>query len=188
MKQGRLFVISAPSGAGKSTLIERIRPLFPEMVYSISCTTRQPRGKEKDGVHYYFLTRRRFEEMIAHDDFLEFKEVHGNLYGTPAKPVKEAIELGGAMILDIDVMGAQEVFKRVPNAVSIFVNAPSSEELEKRLRARGTDSEESIHTRMNNAVREIEWGGTFQYQVVNDDLDRAVEELASIIRKESGGC
>jgi guanylate kinase len=158
------------------------------MVYSISCTTRRPRGEEKDGVHYYFLTRRRFEEMIANDDFLEFKEVHGNLYGTPAKPVKEVLDRGGAMILDIDVMGAQEVLKRIPEAVSIFVNAPSSEELEKRLRARGADSEASIQVRMNNAVREMELGSAFQYQIVNDDLGKAVEELASIISKESGGC
>lgn len=186
MKQGRLFVISAPSGAGKSTLIDRIRPLFPDMVYSISCTTRQPRGEEKDGIHYHFIARDRFEAMIRNRDFLEFKEVHGQLYGTPAKPVKEVLEQGGTMILDIDVMGAQEVFKRIPKAVGVFVNAPSLEELEKRLRARGTDSEESIRTRMNNAVREIEVGSAFQYQIVNDDLEKAVEELVSIIRKESG--
>jgi len=188
MRQGRLFVVSAPSGAGKSTLIDRIRQLFPEMAYSISCTTRQSRGAEKDGIHYYFLTRERFEAMIRNGEFLEFKEVHGNLYGTPAKPVIEVLKQGQAMILDIDVMGAQEVFKRIPAAVGIFVNAPSLDELEKRLRARGTDSEESIRTRMDNAVREIEVGSTFQYQIVNDDLQKAVEELASIIRKESGVC
>jgi len=186
MKQGRLFVISAPSGAGKSTLIDRIRPLFPEMVYSISCTTRQPRGGEKDGVHYYFLTLDRFEEMIRNEGFLEFKEVHGNLYGTPAKPVQEVLERGKAMILDIDVMGAQEVFKRIPEAVGVFINAPSLEELERRLRARGTDSEESIRTRMKNATREIELGSTFQYQVVNNELEQAVQDLASIIKRESG--
>jgi guanylate kinase len=188
MKQGRLFVISAPSGAGKSTLIGRIRSLCPEMVYSISCTTRKPRGKENDGIHYHFITRDRFEGMIRNEDFLEFKEVHGQLYGTPARPVKEVLERGGAIILDIDVMGAQEVFKRIAKAVGVFVNAPTLEELEKRLRARGTDSEESIRTRMNNAVREIEVGTTFQYQIVNDDLQKAVEELISIIRKESGAC
>jgi guanylate kinase len=186
MKQGRLFVISAPSGAGKSTLIDKIRPVFPDMVYSISCTTRRPRGREKDGIHYHFVSRDRFEEMIRNEDFLEFKEVHGHLYGTPGKPVREVLEQGGAMILDIDVMGAQEAFKKIPQAVGVFVNAPSMEELEKRLRARGTDSEESIRTRMNNAVQETEVGTTFQYQIVNGDLEEAVKDLVSIIREETG--
>ncbi|MBI4962163.1 MAG: guanylate kinase [Desulfomonile tiedjei] len=186
MKEGRLFVISAPSGAGKSTLIERLRALSPDLAYSISCTTRQPRGDEKDGIHYYFLSRDRFETMIRNDEFLEFKEVHGNFYGTPAEPVAEVLKRGGSIILDIDVMGALEVFKRVRNAVGVFISAPDMEALEKRLRARGTDSEASIQTRMRNAVREIEIGSSFQYQIVNDDLERAVKDLASIIRKESG--
>jgi guanylate kinase len=184
MEEGRLFVISAPSGAGKSTLIDRIKPQFPQLVYSISCTTRAPRGNERDGVHYYFLTRDQFEEMIGSDGFLEFKEVHGNLYGTPRRQVNEVLTGGGSMILDIDVMGAFEVFKKISNAVGIFINAPSLAALEGRLRSRSTDSEESIRTRMKNAIREIQVGSAFQYQIINDDLEKAVQDLAGIIRKE----
>jgi guanylate kinase len=184
MGEGKLFVISAPSGAGKSTLIDRIKPQFPQLVYSISCTTRAPRGNERDGVHYYFLTRDQFEEMIGSDGFLEFKEVHGNLYGTPRRQVNEVLTGGGSMILDIDVMGALEVFKKISNAVGIFINAPSLAALEGRLRSRSTDSEESIRTRMKNAIREIQVGSAFQYQIINDDLEKAVQDLAGIIRKE----
>jgi guanylate kinase len=185
MKKGLLFVISAPSGAGKSTLIERIRPLFPDMLYSVSCTTRVPRPGEVEGVHYYFVDKRRFRSMVDADEFLEWKEVHGNLYGTPTGPVMKAIESGRSMLLDIDVQGAAEVFRRFKDAVGIFIAAPSQEVLEQRLRSRGTDSEESIHTRLGNALGEMTQAHLFRFRIVNDDLDRAATEMAGVIAGES---
>ncbi len=185
MASGVLFVISAPSGAGKSTLIDRIRPMFPDMLYSVSCTTRPPRRGEQDGVDYFFLEVNRFRQMIADGEFLEWKEVHGNMYGTPRRPVRNVLEAGRSMILDIDVQGALEVFEKVSESVGIFINAPSVEVLEERLRLRHTDSEESIRMRMSNAVGEMAFSGKFRYQLINDDLEKAVEDLASIIKKES---
>lgn len=185
MGKGLLFVLSAPSGAGKSTLIDRIRPLFPEMLYSISCTTRPPRQDERDGVHYYFLKEAQFRKMIREGKFLEWKEVHGRLYGTPAQPVAVALNSGKHMILDIDVEGAKEVFRKLPAAVGIFVSAPDTETLEDRLRLRGTDSEKSIRTRMVNALTEMESAPQFRHRIINDDLETAVRELASIVRQET---
>jgi guanylate kinase len=186
MPHGVLIVMSAPSGAGKSSLIERIRPLFPDMVYSVSCTTRQPRAAEIDGVHYHFVDKERFRTMIEAEGFLEWKEVHGNLYGTPAGPVMKAISDGRLMILDIDVQGAAEVFSRFSHAVGVFISAPDERVLEQRLRSRGTDSEESIRTRLENARQEMQQASLFRYHVVNDDLDRAALELAGIMTSEWG--
>jgi len=183
--RGRLFVVSAPSGAGKSTLLERVRELFPEMIYSVSCTTRAPRGREIDGTHYHFVSETEFRRMIAEGRFLEWKAVHGNLYGTPAGPIEQAIASGRSIILDIDVEGAKEVFARMPTAVGIFISAPNLEVLEERLRRRGTDSEDSIRLRMRNAAIEMESAGIFRHRIVNADLTAAVEYLATIIRQES---
>jgi len=182
MCKGLLFVISAPSGAGKSTLIAGVRSVFPDMVYSISCTTRQPREGEVDGVDYYFLSEQEFEEMVKTGQFLEWKMVHGNLYGTPISPVKKAISESKKMILDIDVQGAKEVFTKIPEAVGIFITAPSLEILEQRLRARGTDSEETIRTRLANATREMEMAKMFRYLIINDNLEKALAELVFIIK------
>ncbi len=180
-----LFVISAPSGAGKSTLIKNLKPLFPDMRYSISCATRPPRKGEIDSVSYYFISESKFKSMSKAGEFLEWKNVHGNLYGTPVKPVLDVLESGGRMIMDIDVEGAKEVFSRIPQAIGIFVNAPSLSDLEKRLRSRKSDSEESIRVRMFNAYHEMSMAHLFKYQIVNDVLKEAVKELAEIIRKES---
>ncbi|MGO9570942.1 MAG: guanylate kinase [Desulfomonilaceae bacterium] len=185
MGKGTFFVISAPSGGGKSTLISRIRQIFPQIHYSISCTSRPPRKGETEGVDYYFVSTEKFRMMIECDEFLEWKEVHGNLYGTPVAPVNDTLESAIPMILDIDVEGAKEVFRKIPAAVGIFITAPSMAVLEQRLRLRGTDSEESIQTRMTNAACEMEKAGMFKYQIINDDLERAVEELAGIISRES---
>jgi len=185
MRKGKLFVISAPSGAGKSTLIAGVLPLFPDMLYSVSCTTRPPRSGETDGISYYFLDEERFKGMTENGEFLEWKKVHGNFYGTPMKPVQKALNSGRSMVLDIDVQGAREVFAKVSEAVGIFVTAPNLTTLEERLRRRSTETEESIRIRLRNAVAEMAFGDTFKYQVVNDDLNRAVQELADIIRSES---
>ncbi|HMK35158.1 MAG TPA: guanylate kinase [Desulfomonilaceae bacterium] len=185
MAQGRLFVLSAPSGAGKSTLISRLRPMFTDMLYSVSCTTRHPRAGETDGVDYFFVSEDNFTNMVDKGEFLEWKQVHGNLYGTPAGPVLRVLSSGLRMILDIDVQGARDVFRKLNDAVGIFISAPSMNILERRLRNRASESEESIHTRLSNAAREMEMAGLFRYHVVNDDLDTAVSEVADIIRRES---
>ncbi len=179
-----LFVIVAPSGAGKTTLIARIRRRFPDLRYSISCTTRRPRPGEEHGKDYYFMEEREFRDRIAANGFLEWKEVHGNLYGTPRGPVDRAMEEGAGMILDIDVAGALEVFERFSDAVGIFIRPPDLEVLEQRLRGRGTDSEEAIGIRLRRAAEELQETQRFTYVLVNDDLDEAESELAGIIAKE----
>ncbi|MEW6113663.1 MAG: guanylate kinase [Thermodesulfobacteriota bacterium] len=179
-----LFVISAPSGGGKTTLIARLRALFPDMAYSVSCTTRPPREGEVNREDYYFLDTHRFRQMIEEGGFLEWKEVHGNLYGSPAGPVRRCLESGQPMIMDIDVEGAKEVFGKMPDAVGIFISPPDMTVLEERLRGRGTDSEEVINRRIKNAKDELAAAKLFKYQVVNRDLEETVDQLAAIIRKE----
>jgi len=186
MSKGTLFVISAPSGAGKTTLINAVRPLFPNILYSVSYTTRSPRPGETEGVSYYFSKTDQFERMIKSDEFLEWKKVHGNYYGTPRGPVTRALATGKKMILDIDVQGAMDVFARVPGAVGIFITVPDLQVLEDRLRKRGTDSEETISLRLANATAEIEAAEKFDYTVVNNDLVQAVKEMTKIIAETSG--
>lgn len=180
-----LFVMSAPSGAGKSTLIKKLSSIFPDIRHSVSCATRPPRKGEVDAVSYYFISESKFKSMAKAGEFLEWKNVHGNLYGTPDRPVREILENGGRMIMDIDVEGAREVFRKIPEAVGIFVNAPSLAELERRLRKRKTDSDDSIRVRMLNAHHEISMAHFFKYNIVNDELERTVRDIAEIIRKES---
>jgi len=177
---GLCLVISAPSGAGKSTLVERLRAEFPHFAYSISCTTRAPRGQEQDGVDYHFLTR---EEFIARRDtgyFAEWAEVHGNLYGTPKAPVEEHLAGGRDVLFDIDVQGALQVKEVFPQGLFVFIQPPSRQELERRLRGRGTDSDEAIAKRLGNALGELRQSGKFDYLIVNDDLDTAADELRAI--------
>ncbi len=144
------------------------------------------RPGEIPDVHYHFLSRDRFDELVRLGGFIEWKEVHGNMYGTPAGPVREALKQGASIILDIDVQGAREVFKAFPDAVGIFISAPDMRTLEQRLRRRGSDSAESIKIRLQNAQGEMELARLFRNQIVNDDLDTTINDLASIIRKESG--
>ena len=181
-----LFVLSAPSGSGKSTLINRVRSILPDLFYSVSCTTRAPRPGEVDSVDYFFLDPRDFEEMTRNGGFLEWKEVHGSMYGTPSQPILDALEKGRRCVMDIDVQGAADVFERIKESVGVFIMPPSLDVLEKRLRRRGSDSEDSIKTRLKNAQEELKSAGLFPYKIVNDDLERATLELVSIILKESG--
>ncbi len=178
-------MICAPSGAGKSTLITRLSGIFPDMLYSVSCTTRKPRAGEKEGVSYYFMARDEFQERIEKGGLLEWKEVHGNLYGTPAGPVEKALADGRRMILDVDVQGALEVFKRIERSVGIFITVPDLQTIEKRLKLRGTESEEDVKIRLNNAANEMRQMNNFQYIVENDDLEEATRLLAEIIQNES---
>lgn len=179
------FVISAPSGAGKTSLISKILERFPAMAYSVSATTRPPRGQEQDGIHYYFKTKDEFQEMIRKGELAEWNEVHGNFYGTPRGPVDAVLSFGGKIILDLDVFGKPNFDRVYPDAVGILIVPPSLEELERRLRGRGTDSEEVIQTRLNNAIAELEFAktqGKYEHVVVNDDFDRALDELVGIIQ------
>ncbi len=177
---GLCLVISAPSGAGKSTLVERLRVEFPHFAYSISCTTRAPRGEEKDGKDYHFLTREEFLSRREAGYFAEWAEVHGNLYGTPKAPVQEHLASGRDVLFDIDVQGALQVKSVFPQGLFVFIQPPSRQELERRLRGRGTDSDEAIARRLGNALGELRQAEKFDYLIVNDDLDTAADELRAI--------
>jgi guanylate kinase len=182
--KGLLVVISAPSGTGKTTLTHMLLKEFPNMEFSVSYTTRPPRPGEVNGKDYFFVDRETFERMIEEGDFLEWAEVYGNLYGTSKSQVLKALNEGKDIILDIDTQGALQVKKNFPEAVLIFVLPPSLSELERRLRRRGTDDEETIERRLKVAREEIRRAPLYDYIVVNDVLEVAFENLKSIIRAE----
>ena len=176
--------MSAASGAGKTTLKDKVIGEFPDIVYSISATTRKPREGEVDGVHYFFKTKEEFEQMIKDDALVEYNLVHGNYYGTPKFFVEDMLRQGKRVLFDIDVFGKVNFDKVYPDATGIFIMPPSDEELERRLRGRGTDSEEVIQLRLANAKKEIEFAktkGKYEYTIVNDDLERAADELRKIL-------
>jgi guanylate kinase len=186
MSKGKPYVISAPSGGGKSSLIAKLLQRFPNLVYSISATTRPPRGDERDGIHYYFKTREEFEEMIRNGELAEWNEVHGNFYGTPRGPVDAVLSFGGSVILDLDVFGKPNFDKAYPDAVGILIVPPSIEELERRLRGRGTDPEDVIQVRLKNAIDEIEYAcneGKYEHTIINDNFDHALEQLVAIVER-----
>ena len=183
--KGRLFIISAPSGAGKDTIINRLLKLREDIVLSVSATTRAPRKGETDGVSYYFVTHEKFHSMIENGEFLEYAEYVGEYYGTPVKPVYENIKNAKNVILKIEVQGAKQVLALEPDTVTIFIVPPDLEELERRLRKRGTDSEEKLKSRVEKAALEIEERVHYKHVVVNDDLNRAIEEVLSIIESST---
>jgi guanylate kinase len=186
---GRLIVLSGASGSGKSTLVDRLleRPGLRAR-RSVSATTRSPRPGERAEVSYDFRNREEFEAGRDRGEFLEWAEVHGHLYGTPAGPVRSALAGGTCVILVIDVQGALQVREVVPEALLIFVHAPSPELLEARLRARGTDDDATIDRRLANARREVALADRYDHQITNDDLERAVDDLAAILtRNHCGG-
>lgn len=179
-----VFVISAPSGSGKSTLVGRLLRSDLRLIFSISYTTRAPRGNEVDGTNYHFISREDFETRIRRDEFLEWAEVFGNYYGTHVSELSRAQTLGADLVLDIDVQGARQLKEKVRDAVNIFILAPSRQELEKRLRARDEDPESVIERRLAEAAREIENYGAYDYIIVNEDLESSSTTLTSIIRAE----
>ncbi len=181
IKRGSLFVISAPSGAGKSTLIHNLRHRMEGLGFSVSHTTRSPRGDEVDGVHYHFVDRPKFEQLIKQGAFVEWAEVHGNLYGTSFAAVERMLECGDDVLLDIDVQGGMQVLKKFPDAVLVFVIPPTWYELEKRLRGRDSDPEHVVAERLANARKEIEYAKDYQYLIVNDELGEAVRELMCVV-------
>ena len=184
----KAFVISAPSGAGKSSLIEALLLRFPgRLQYSVSATTRQPRPGEKDGINYFFKTPEQFQALIVAGKFAEHNEVHGNFYGTPRDPLDASMAKGLAVVLDLDVYGKVNFDRVYPKAVGILVVPPDTRELEIRLRSRGTDTEDTIQLRLKNARAELEFArhkGKYEYTVVNDDFQRALQEMIRIFEKE----
>jgi guanylate kinase len=179
-----VFIISAPSGSGKSTLVNVIRRTLPNLEFSISYTTREPRGAEKDGCEYFFITREQFEEMIRNDEFLERANVFGNHYGTAKRFLNNAAADSKDLLLDIDVQGAQQIKAKLPDAVSVFILPPNRAELERRLRERSQDSEEVIQKRLKAAGREIENYWKYDYILVNDRLEDSVATLNAILLSE----
>ena len=190
------IVMSAPSGCGKSTLIDMLLQEYHDLSYSISCTTREPRGEEENGLDYHFLTKERFEELLKEDAFMEHALVHGNYYGTLKAPIVEVLNEGHSMILDIDVQGAakvREYVRSLPNTdplkigyVDIFILPPSMEDLRNRLVGRGTDSPAAIEKRLANAEGEIARQHEYMYQVTNDDLGVCYKRLCDLIDALSG--
>ncbi len=182
--KGRLFVISAPSGAGKTTLIHHVLSRVENIAYSVSHTTRTPRAGETNGKDYFFVTEQEFLSLIDDGMMLEWAKVHGNYYGTSLGFVRDTLEKGTCLILDIDVQGAEQVMKFYPDCVSVFIMPPSMEELRHRLEQRGTDSQDMIKMRLENARMEMEKQSLYSHVLVNDDLDRAKEELFHIFQEQ----
>ena len=179
--EGKLIIISAPSGAGKGTVIKRLIKMRPELVLSVSATTRAPRKGEVEGKSYYFVTRMRFIEMIENGEFLEYAEYVGEYYGTPVKPINEHVENGKSVLLEIEVQGARQIMALKPDALTIFIVPPDMVELERRLRGRGTDSEEKLAARLERARIELEEKNYYSHIVINDKVIRAAEEISTIL-------
>ena len=177
----RLFVVSGPSGVGKGTLVSLLRERVPGLGLTVSATTRSPRPGEREGVAYYFLDDEEFERRAAAGEFLEWVWVHGHRYGTLKSEVERLLSEGSSVVLEIDVQGGLSVRAAVPDAVLVFIEPPSAEELERRLRGRGTEDEESVRRRLANARDEMGCAARYDVRIVNDDLDRAVGELAHVI-------
>lgn len=178
---GNLFVVSGPSGAGKGTLLSQVIERIPDAWVSVSATTRSPRPGEIEGVHYFFLDTDHFKSLVEQDGFLEWAQVHDNYYGTLKQSVIDHMNAGDQVILEIDVQGALQVRKALPEAHLVFIEPPSLEELERRLRQRGTETEDVISSRMKTAEVELAQKMEYDVQVVNDDLERAVDELVEAI-------
>jgi len=181
---GTLFVVSSPSGGGKGTLIRRVLDTVPNLSYSVSYTTRTPRNGEVHGREYFFVNRETFEAMVRANEFLEWALVHGNLYGTARQQVALETAAGTDIVLEVDVQGAASIRNLTMDTVSVFILPPSYEILRRRLVARGTDSEEQLALRMKNAPEELRQYSSFDYVIINDDVERAAHQLASIIYSE----
>lgn len=174
-------MVAGPSGVGKGSLLQELRRRFPDVVYSVSATTRAPRPGEVDGVHYYFVSDEQFDHLIARNELLEWAQYAGTKYGTPRRPVLDALSLGKTVILEIELEGARQVRRSCPSARQVFIAPPSLAELERRLRGRGADSEAQMAARLERAQAELAASDEFDRVVVNDDLNQAVDDLVSFI-------
>ncbi len=183
MRRGRLIVVSGPSGAGKSTLIRQALDAVPELAYSVSATTREPREGEVHGRDYIFLSREEFERWIEEGRFLEWAEYSGNLYGTPEEKVEEYLDGGRSVILEIELQGARMVREKRPDAVMVFVRAPSLEETRKRLLGRATETTEALEARMTTALSEVAARDEFDYEVINAEREQAREDMLKTMRE-----
>ena len=181
---GMLIILSGPSGSGKGTIVTRLLKERTDTVLSESATTRAPRPGEIDGVHYYFKTREEFEQMIGQGALLEYAEYNGNYYGTPEEPIKRLLAEGKNVILEIEVQGAEQVMNHRSDLISIFITIPSMKELERRLCERGTETDETICRRMNIAQRELTRAFRYDYVVLNDEVELAVDRIQTIIKAE----
>jgi len=179
-----VFIVSAPSGSGKSTLVARLLASVPGLMFSVSYTTRQPRGHEVNGQSYHFVTREAFEAMLARDEFLEWAQVFGNYYGTHRGILESARDRDSDLVLDIDVQGARQLKVAIPEAISIFVLPPSRKVLEQRLRARSQDSEEVIQRRLKGAAEEVRNYTQYDYVLINREIEDSAARLASIVKAE----
>ncbi len=184
VNRGKLYVVSAPSGAGKTTLIKKILNRFNTLSYSVSHTTRAPRNYEQQGLDYFFISQKEFEEKISKDYWFEWAKVHGNYYGTSKDFIKTSLDQGKSLILDIDVQGTCQIMKSGLEMVTIFIMPPSIEILSQRLEKRGSDSKKVIDKRIENAKIEIAQKHMYQNVVINDDLDKAIEALCLIFKEE----
>ena len=184
----KLFVISGSAGVGKGTVLKKFMERHPDFMLSISCTTRKPRVGEVDGVNYFFVTPEEFQNSIDNDKFLEWAEFAGNRYGTKKKFIKQCLDEGKNVILEIDTQGAFQVKKQMPEAVLIFICPPSLEALENRLRGRHTENEDAIQKRLHEVKIEIERAKDFDYRVINDEVERAITELEKVIDEEHNKC
>lgn len=185
---GTLYIVAAPSGAGKTSLTRALLERDPGIVLSVSYTSRAPRPNEVDGVHYHFVTRAEFEAMVARGEFFEHAVVHGDLKGTSRKVVEQTLAQGKDVLLEIDWQGARIVRAQMPEAVSVFILPPSRAELERRLRARASDSEAAIQRRLADAQKDLEHAPEFDYWIVNDNFDTALAELCEIVKSRREGC
>ena len=186
--RGTLFVVSSPSGGGKGTLVRGVLEIVENLSYSVSYTTRGPRANEVNGREYFFVDRPTFEEMVAGGEFLEWACVHGNFYGTSKQQIAEKTAAGLDIILEVDVQGAASVRQLLMDTVSVFILPPSFAVLKERLCARGTDTAESLELRLRNAPEELKHYSKFDYVIINDEIERAVGQLASIIYAERARC
>jgi guanylate kinase len=186
-EHGRLFVVAAPSGAGKTSLVKALMQQEPAIQFSVSYTTREPRPNEIPGRDYHFVTAERFQEMVAKHQFLEHAQVFDNCYGTGVHTVQEALTNGEQLLLEIDWQGARQVRARLPQACSIFILPPSRSALEARLKGRSTDSDEVIQRRLRDAAQDIAHWTEFDYVVINDRFDQALEDLKAIVEKRGSG-
>jgi len=184
-RTGNLFVISGPSGAGKGTLVKALIEQVPDAWLSVSATTRKPREGEVDGKHYHFLSNDQFDDLVRQEGFLEWAQVHSNKYGTPRAQVEQAIAEGKQAILEIDVQGAFQIKEKIPQSILVFIEPPSLEILEERLRGRGTETEDVIAARMSVATMELLEKIKYDIAIVNDDLDVATKELVDFVEKQA---
>lgn len=185
MKRGRIIIVSGPSGVGKGTVLHEVMRRNPSLRYSVSATTRSIRPSEQDGVDYYFINRPEFERMIAAGELLEHASYAGNYYGTPVKPVEEALNEGISVVLEIEVQGALQVMERRKDAISVFIAPPSYEELKRRLTGRGDTPPEIAARRLEIAMKECQSASSYQYIIINDTISHAVDELQAILTAES---